>query len=101
VFARVNGDLSRDLYETAVPAPEAVRGFYAATQFQAAQVGPAKFKLTGQAQAAWLNGVAVPAAGQFTVEVKPGVNTLVLQLDGSHLPDAVKLNSDAVTFLMN
>ena len=101
VFARVNGDLSSDLYETAVPAPATARGVYAATQFQAAKGGPAKFKLTGQAQAAWLNGAPVPAAGQFTLEVRPGVNTLVLQLDAPHLPGDVKLSSDAVTFLMN
>jgi len=97
----VNGDLSSDLYETAVPAPATARGVYAATQFQAAKGGPAKFKLNGQAQAAWLNGAPVPAAGQFTLEVRPGVNTLVLQLDAPHLPGDVKLSSDAVTFLMN
>ena len=101
VFSRVNGELSRELCQTALPAPASARGIYAATQFQAAQGGPAKFKLSGQAQAAWLNGAPVNIASSFTLALRPGVNTLVIQLDGTHLPDAVKLNSDAVTFLTN
>jgi hypothetical protein len=43
----------------------------------------------------------VKAGAQFTTEAKPGVNTLVVQLDGAHLPDPLKLSSEDVSFLTN
>ncbi len=101
IFTLVNGALSRDICDVSMPSRGGSRGFFAATQFQSAKGGGAKFTLVGEAKAAWLNGVSVQAGAQFNGELKPGVNTLVLQLDGANLPDAVKLSSDDVTFLTN
>ena len=101
IFTLVNGDLSRDICDVSMPSRGGSRGIFAATQFQSAKGGAAKFTLVGGAKAVWLNGVPVQAGAQFSGELKPGVNTLVLQLDGANLPDAVKLSSDDVSFLTN
>ena len=101
IFTLVNGTLSRDICDVAMPSRDGSTGFFAATQFESAKGGAAKFTLVGEAKAAWLNGVAVKAGAQFSGELKPGVNTLILQLDGANLPDAVRLSSDDVTFLTN
>ncbi len=101
IVTLVNGELSRDVCDVTMPSRGGSRGFFAATQFQSASGGAARFNLVGGAKDAWLNGVPVKAGAQFSVELKHGVNTLVLQLDGANLPDAVKLSSDDVSFLMN
>ena len=101
VFSLVNGELPRDLCESNAAANEASRGFFAATQCQSANGGRAAFKLQGEAKAAWVNGIAVQPGIDFTADLKPGTNTLVLQLDSTKLPRVVKLTSSDVTFLTN
>ncbi len=101
IFTLVNGGLSRDICDVTMPLRGGSRGFFAATQFQSANGGAAKFTLVGEAKAAWLNGAPIKVSAQFNAQLKPGVNTLVLQLDGTNLPDVVKLSSDDVTFLTN
>ena len=101
IFTLVSGGLSRDICEVAMSSRVGAGGVFAATEFQSAKGGPAKFTLAGEAKAAWLNGVAVKAGAHFSGELKPGGNTLVLQLDGANLPNAVRLSSDDVTFLTN
>ena len=100
-FTRVNGSLSREICETAIPARDDSRGLYAATQFQSANGGQAKFMLNGEVKDAWVNGQRVQSGPSFTVELNPGVNTLVLQLDGANLPEELKLSSSDVSFLTN
>jgi len=102
VFSLVNGDLPRDLCQSSAAANnDASRGFFAATQCQSVNGGRAVFNLQGEAKAAWVNGIAVKPAADFTVDLKPGTNTLVLQLDSAKLPRVVKLTSADVTFLTN
>jgi hypothetical protein len=101
VFSQVNGSLSRENCETVFASPGESRGFFAATQFQAAKDGPAQLDLSGEAKAVWVNGRPVKPGASLNVELNSGVNTLVLQLDGAKLPDAVKLSSSDVSFLTN
>ncbi len=101
IFTLVNGELSRDICEVSMPSRGGSRGLFAATQFQSANGGMAKFSLVGGAKEVWLNGVPIKAGAEFSAQLKSGVNTLVLQLDGANLPDAVKLGSGDVTFLTN
>jgi putative heme-binding domain-containing protein len=100
-FSMVNGDLSREVCDALLPSRGGTRGFYVATQFQSAKGGGASFNLGGGTAAAWLNGVPVTVGAQFQVTLKPGVNTLVLQLEGGKLPHPVKLSSKDVSFLTN
>lgn len=100
-FSLVNGDLTRAAADAALTVRGGARGSFVATQFQSAAGGNAKFQLVGQASQAWLNGVPVPVGAQFTVELKPGVNTLVLELDRANRPDRIKLSSSDVSFLTN
>ncbi len=98
----VNGTLPKSVYEAAFPSRgDYTRGLYAATQFQSTKGGQAKFNLVGEVKTAWVNGQPVKASAQFAAELKPGVNTLVLQLDGTKLPDMMKLSSGDVSFLTN
>ena len=101
VFSLLNGELPRDLCESSAAANDPSRGFFAATQCQSANGGRTSFKLQGEAKAAWINGMAIKPASDFVVDLKPGTNTLVLQLDSAKLPTAVKLTSADVTFLSN
>ncbi len=101
-FSLVNGGLPKSACEAVFASPsDNTRGLFAATQFQAAKRGPAKFSLTGEVKGVWVNGQPVKAGAQFTAEAKPGINTLVVQLDGANLPDPMKLSSGDVSFLTN
>ena len=98
----VNGTLPKSVCEAAFPSRgDYTRGLYAATQFQSTKGGQAKFNLAGEVKAAWVNGQSVKAGAQITADLKPGVNTLVLQLDGTKLPEMMKLSSGDVSFLTN
>jgi len=100
VFSLVNGDLSREVCDAAMPSRDTSRGFFVATQFQSAKGGAANFNLIGAPQQAWVNGIPIKLSAQFSAELKPGMNTLVLQLEGE-LPGSVKLSSNDVSFLTN
>ena len=101
-FSLVNGGLPKSACEAAFTSPgENTRGLFAATQFQSAKGGPVNFSLAGEVKGVWVNGQPVKVGAQFTADAKPGVNTLVVQLDGAHLPDPMKLSSGDVSFLTN
>ena len=101
-FSLVNGALPKAACEAVFTSPgDNTRGLFAATQFQSQKAGPVKFNLAGEVKGLWVNGQPVKAHAQFTAETKRGVNTLVVQLDGAHLPDPMKLTSSDVTFLTN
>ncbi|HEY6168881.1 MAG TPA: c-type cytochrome, partial [Verrucomicrobiae bacterium] len=100
-YSLVNGALPKDACEAAFHGHGNTRGLFAATQFQAAKAGAVKFTFAGEAKEAWVNGKPVKLGAQFTAEVKPGVNTVVMQLDDAQIPEAVKLSSGDVSFLAN
>ncbi|HUR59658.1 MAG TPA: PVC-type heme-binding CxxCH protein [Opitutaceae bacterium] len=94
----VNGTVPKETIETAYPNRINNRGLFAATQFESARGGAVKFTLAGKSERAWVNGTLVVPAAQFTVQAKPGVNTIVIQLDDV-TPTDVKLSSGDVTFV--
>ena len=101
-FSLVNGALPKSAFEAVFESPgDNTRGLFAATQFQSTKGGPVQFNLAGEVKGLWVNGQLVKPGAQFTVEAKPGMNTLVVQLDGAHLPDPLKLTSSDVSFLAN
>ncbi|MBP9903724.1 MAG: hypothetical protein KBH45_19905, partial [Verrucomicrobia bacterium] len=101
-FSLVNGALPKSACEAAFSSPSNnTRGLFAATQFQSTKGGPVKFNLAGEVKVVWVNGQPVKAGAQFTADAKPGVNTLVVQLDGARLPDPLRVSSGDVTFLTN
>ena len=97
----VNGDLPKDLCVLSMPSRGGTRGLFAATQFQSAKGGQAKLNLECEAQDAWLNGVPVKVGPTFVADLKPGINTLVLQFDAEKLSEKIKLSSGDVSFLTN
>ncbi|MBI5775718.1 MAG: HEAT repeat domain-containing protein [Verrucomicrobia bacterium] len=101
VTARVNGALAKEDLELAFPARGNTRGLFAATQFNAAKAGKVNLSITGKITEAWLNGKPVKPAATLTLDAKAGVNVLVLQIDETNLPDAVRVASGDVSFLTN
>jgi len=99
--ARVNGSLGKEDLQMAFPNRGNTRGLFAATQFNAAKAGKVKLSFAGEAKEAWVNGKPVKLGAQFSAEVKPGVNTLVVRLDDAQVPEAVKVSSADVSFLTN
>ncbi len=74
------------------------RGLFAATQFESARGGTVTFTLSGEATGVWLNGDIVRPGETFTVTARPGLNTLVLQLNSPRPPASLRLASNDVAF---
>ncbi|MSU50791.1 MAG: c-type cytochrome [Opitutus sp.] len=97
----VSGVLAKETIEATIPNRINNRGLFAATQFESVKGGPVKFTVSGEATGAWVNGKHVKSGKQFTADAKPGVNTVVLQLQLNDVtPGSVRLASDEVTFLL-
>ena len=99
-FSLARGSLPKEEIETVFPNRNNNRGLFAATQFDSAKGGIAKFTLTGDVKGIWLNGKVVKPAAQFTAQAKPGMNTIVLQLEDVN-PTSVTLRSGDVAFELN
>jgi putative heme-binding domain-containing protein len=100
-FSLVNGALAKEACEAAFPSRFNNRGFFGATQFESTKGGPVKFSLTGDAQRVWVNGQPAKLGPEFTAETKPGVNTVVVQLNDVSPADRLKLSAAGVSFLMD
>jgi hypothetical protein len=94
----VDGRLPKEASLQGFPTLSNNRGLFAATQFTSAGGGRTRFQLAGPVRGAWLNGVRVKLGGEFTVEAKPGPNTLVVQLDDAQLGD-IRLASPDASFV--
>ncbi len=96
VFSLANGALPKEAGEAALGGNS--RGLFAATEFESVHGGEAVFTIAGRTKGAWLNGAVVQPGAEFRASVKPGRNTLVLQLDENRRED-VTLRSGDVTFV--
>lgn len=94
-----SGVLPARVVESVYPNRGNNRGLFAATQFESAAGGTATFTIAGTVKGIWLNGSTVKSAGQIRVAVKPGINSLVLQLDDVS-PGDLKLTSSDVSFVV-
>ena len=101
VSALVNGSLAKETVVGAYPTLAGTRGLYAATRFESAKGGSVKLTVTGDARALWINGRPVKPEPTVTVETKPGVNTIVFELDDAHVPAALRVASGEVSFATN
>jgi putative heme-binding domain-containing protein len=99
-WSLVNGALPKEAVESTFPNRGNNRGLFAGTQFESAKGGTAKFAVSGKPKGLWVNGARVKPDAQFSVPVKAGVNTIVLQLDDVQ-PVDVKLSSGDVAFVLN
>ena len=96
----VNGTLRKETYARSIaPARGNVRELYAAARFESATERPVTFDFSGKAKRLWINGRLTPVDSTFTSEARAGVNTVVMQLDETTFPDAIRLRSEHVTFL--
>ena len=97
-LSHTSGALTRGTVEGVFPQRNNNRGLFAATQFTSARGGQVRFTLSGDVKGIWVNGALVKASQAFTVEVKPGANTIVLQVDDVTVPEELTLNAADVTF---
>ncbi len=100
-LSQVNGSLPKEDLEKAFPNRGNTRGLFAATKFTASKAGTVKLAITGKITEAWLNGKPVKPAATLTLDAKQGANVLVLQIDETNLPDAVRVASGDVSFSTN
>jgi len=101
VYSRVSGDLTKADLEGTKTWARNTRGFFAATQFNAAKAGAVTLNVSGPITGAWLNGKPLKAGAKLSGDAQPGVNTLVIQINEEKLPDAVRVASADVSFLTN
>jgi putative heme-binding domain-containing protein len=94
----VDGRLPKEASLQGFPALSNNRGLFAATQFNSPAGGRTRLQLSGPVRGAWLNGALVKVGTEFSVEAKPGANTLVVQLDDAHLGD-IRLTSPDASFV--
>ncbi len=94
----VDGRLPKEASLQGFPALSNNRGLFAATQFNSPAGGRTRFQLSGPVRGAWLNGALVKVGTEFSVEAKPGANTLVVQLDDARLGD-IRLASPDASFV--
>jgi hypothetical protein len=99
-YSLTRGALPKEAIEAAFPNRNNNRGLFAATQFESAKGGAAKFTFEGGPKAVWINGKVVTPASELTVQVRPGVNTIVLQLDDVK-PADVTVRSADVAFVLS
>ncbi len=99
VLSLVSGTLAGEVVEETMPNRGNNRGLFAATRFESAKGGTVKFSLKGAVKGAWVNGALVKAGAAFTAQAKPGMNTIVLQLDDVK-PDSITLRSGDVAFAL-
>jgi putative heme-binding domain-containing protein len=101
VSSLVSGALSKATITGAFAGFGGTRGLFAATQFESSKGGAVKLAFVGAAKEIWLNGRSVKMDAALTVETKPGVNTVVMQLDDTQLPAVLRLSSAEVSFLIH
>ncbi|WP_414662227.1 PVC-type heme-binding CxxCH protein [Horticoccus sp. 23ND18S-11] len=94
-----SGDLPREAVALAYPSLNNNRGLFAATQFDSAKGGTATFTLAGNMKGLWVNGALIKPGATVRAAVKPGRNTLVIQLDDAKV-DNVRVSSADVAFAL-
>jgi putative heme-binding domain-containing protein len=73
---------------------------YAAAQFEVTKAGPVSLKLDGPTAAeVWVDGKPLQGEKEFHPDLASGKHVAVIKFDAKKLPNAVKLESDDVTFL--
>ena len=73
-----------------------------AARFQSSRSGPVKLKISGlNSPKAWLDGKPVSGADEIATDAPAGQHTLLLKVDPRQLPDAIKVESQDVSFLVD
>lgn len=75
---------------------------YAAAQLQVPKGGRVRFKLSGaEGAAVWLNGKPVLCNSDCASDLPAGTHTFIIRLNASSLPEAIRLETNDATFLVN
>jgi putative heme-binding domain-containing protein len=100
-YSQVDGKVTPEIVRDVVTVGKylGLTGLYVATRLQAAQDGQATLQLTGRAEAGWMDGKPLKLGPTMPVELATGNHTIVFRLDPQKLPQALRLESTAGTFL--
>jgi putative membrane-bound dehydrogenase-like protein len=104
VVARVDGSVPVDDLKESIIEPKyrPAIALYAAAQLQVAGTGPVKLKLTAPPDTpVWIDGKPASARSEITAELDAGTHTIVVRLDPRKLPDPLRLEASAGTFVGN
>ena len=104
LFTNVDGRLPADrILEGAVPGKYlGLVGLYAATQLQVPRSVAVKLTLAGPPDAViWIDGKPRKPGPDITADLASGTHTIVVRLDPQKLPDGLRLEASAGTFVTN
>ncbi len=103
-LALVKGVVSKRMIGEALQAEgwSSRHGVFAATEVTTAKAGVVRFNLAaGPGAELWVDGKRAGAAGESAVELAAGSHRIVVRLDPKQMPEAVRLESKDVQFVLN
>jgi len=74
-------------------------GLYVSARLQVAKAGTVTLRLSGAAEAGWIDGKSVKAGPTMEANLDTGNHTIVFRLDPKKLPEALRLEASDGTFL--
>ena len=106
VFANVNGTVPSLAIKEAFPANDyqrhGITALYLAAQLQTENSGQVKLKLGGGPIAAvWIDGKPQSPGAELSAQLAGGTHTIVVRVDPKKLPESLRLESSAGTFMTN
>lgn len=102
VYGTVSGSLLKQDILSEAGSAQREDPVLAAARFQSSKAGNVKLKLEGlNSPKAWLDGRPVSGSTEISADLAAGVHTLVLKIDPRQLPDAIRLESSDVSFLVD
>jgi len=100
VYSTVAGDVPKPDLEAEVEGSK--DAFWAATRFQTAKAGAVKLKLSGTASPkAWIDGKAVGGNSDIVLDLPTGAHSFLLKVNARDIDQALRLESDDATFLVD
>jgi len=102
LYSTVSGVLPKMDILSQSGAADRVEPVLLAARFQTSRSGPVKLKVSGlNSPKAWLDGKPVSGATEISADAPAGQHTLVFKVDPRQLPDALKVESQDVSFLVD
>jgi len=106
IVANVNGVIPSLAIKEALPPNDyqrhGITALYLAAQLQIVNSSPVKFKLDGSSIAAvWVDGKSQERGNEIEAHLIGGTHTIVVRVDPRNLPEGLRLESSAGTFVTN
>jgi putative heme-binding domain-containing protein len=100
-YSQVDGKVTPEIVREVVTVGKylGLTGLYVSARLQVAKAGPVTLRLSGGAEAGWIDGKGVKAGPTTEANLEAGNHTIVFRLDPKKLPEALRLEASDGTFL--